>query len=203
MKFWQLLFSTFLIFGFTYQQLNDNVHIDGYSFQATYSEVLEQPKNVTYEVRPYIEKKYERCDCFFSPSELHTSNNKDYYDNVWDRGHLAPARAFADDSLLERSTYSFGNIALQHQDLNRYAWKRLEECERNLANWYNTVVNVTVVLEFNDLQNKVEGGATIPSGFTKYIRIPKYNYDKSYYVKNEKYENVDFLLHNLGCSKKL
>ena len=62
-------------------------------------------------------------------------------------------------------TFTYLNSALQHQGLNRGVWKELEGFERDLANFYEVKVRVEVYFS----NQKVLGGATIPSGFRKII----------------------------------
>ena len=52
--------------------------------------------------------------------------NDDYVNNVWDKGHLAPAAAFNCDRETIKKTFSYLNCALQHEGLNRGPWKELE-----------------------------------------------------------------------------
>ena len=87
--------------------------------------------------------------------------------NIWDKGHLAPAASFNCDKETLYKTFTYLNSALQHQGLNRGVWKELEGFERDLANFYEVKVKVEVYFS----QEKVPGGATIPSGFRKNYNI--------------------------------
>ena len=107
---------------------------------------------------------------FKSYEGVHTSNNSDYAGNVYDKGHIAPAAAFNCNRKMLSSTFSYLNAALQHQGLNRGPWKELERFERNLAKMWKSV-NVHVTVHFDNKNSRVDGGALIPSGFTKKIEI--------------------------------
>ena len=59
-----------------------------------YSEVLEQPLWLEYTVLcPSGTAKRDGMD-FFTVYSILTSNNADYQNNVYDKGHLAPAADF-------------------------------------------------------------------------------------------------------------
>ena len=61
--------------------------------------------------------------------------------------HLSPATDFNCSYEKLRATFTFLNCALQHEKLNRGAWKNLEEYERKIAKEFK--VNVRIELEFN------------------------------------------------------
>jgi endonuclease G len=99
-----------------------------------------------------------------------TSDNADYYRNVWDKGHLAPAADFNCDYEKLRATFSYLNCALQHEKLNRGPWKNLEKYERELSREFK--VNVRIELEFDANSLQLATGALVPSYF---IKILSYN----------------------------
>ena len=106
---------------------------------------------------------------FHKVDSIKTSDNNDYKNNVWDKGHMAPAAAFNCDKETLLKTFSYLNSALQHEGLNRGQWARLESFERSLANFFGQEVKVRVDVLFEGKLLKVKGGATIPSGFRKTI----------------------------------
>jgi DNA/RNA endonuclease G (NUC1) len=59
-----------------------------------------------------------------------------------------------------------------HKALNKGVWYTLENRERALAKEGNKV-RVKVILSFSNESNTVDGGATIPSSFTKIIEYFK------------------------------
>ena len=136
-------------------------------FTIGYSEELEQPLWAEYTVAcPNGTASRSGMD-FFEHDEIHTSDDEDYVNNVWDKGHLAPASAFSCDKETLRSTFTYLNSALQHQSLNRGVWNRLEAFERDLANFYE--VNVYIAVLFDENSEVLPTGATVPSGFRKTI----------------------------------
>jgi len=139
-------------------------------FTVVYSEEYEQPLMVTYQVLcPFGGASRQGLD-FRKYEGVHTSDNYDYIGNEYDKGHIAPAAAFNCDRDMVKATFSYLNCALQHEGLNRGPWKELERFERNLAKMWE-VVNVKVVIHFDNEPTYVKGGAQIPSGFTKVIEI--------------------------------
>lgn len=137
-------------------------------FKVSYSEDLEQPLWVEYTVQcPNGDADRGSMD-FWKPEGIKTSDNDDYKDNVWDKGHMAPAAAFSCDKETLKKTFSFLNSALQHESLNRGIWNRLEGFERNLGNFYKVQVRIEVL--FDENPKRVPGGAAIPKGFIKIIK---------------------------------
>ena len=137
-------------------------------FEVEYSEELEQPIKLTYIVQcPMGDASRSGLD-FRKIEGYHTSDNEDYKDNVWDKGHLAPAAAFNCDREMVKATFSYLNCALQHEGLNRGPWKELERFERDLAKIYPEV-SVLIIVNFDETPERVPGGAAIPTSFTKEI----------------------------------
>lgn len=138
-------------------------------YHGIYSEVLEQPLQVEYTVKcPNGQASRSGMD-FYTDSNIHTSDNDDYSNNIWDKGHLAPAAAFSCDKETLKKTFSYLNSALQHQGLNRGQWNQLESFERDLANFYE--VKVKIIVLFEGQLTVLKTGATVPSGFIKVIEF--------------------------------
>ena len=140
-------------------------------FTVIYNEHYQQPLRVTYWVQcPYGEESRAGLDFYTVPGVI-TSDNNDYKDNVWDKGHMAPAADFNCDKETLKKTFSYLNCALQHEGLNRGPWKELVRFERDLAKmWEN--INVVVTIHFDATEQLyTKGGASIPSGFTTRIEI--------------------------------
>lgn len=160
------------------------------TFIVKYSEELEQPLYVFYNVLcPNGDESRSGLD-FKTYEGVHTSNNEDYANNIWDKGHLAPAAAFNCDIETLKSTFSYLNCALQHQSLNRGPWRKLEEFERNLAKIYDSVT-VTVDCHFSDYSKKLVTGATVPDGFTKTIIWD--DREECFYFPNKDVKGVDWI----------
>ena len=195
MKKW-LLFLILLVSTSLYAQVRrDSVYLDLKLYQVVYSEVLEQPKMVHYYVEcPNGTASRKGLDFVFYKG-VHSSDSKDYADNPYDKGHMAPAASMSCDSQTIKATFYYINCALQHQDLNRGAWKDLEQFERNLAK-VGQKVEVTIRVDFKGAK-KLPTGATIPSGFWKTIRVNNTTYE--FYFPNKTPERSDFMEYQTKC----
>ena len=156
------------------------VKIDKGIYKVWYSEELESPLYIEYEVLcPRKGPASRKGMGFYKEPGYHTADNKDYYKNVWDKGHMAPAADFDCSIDMLHTTFSYLNSALQHQSLNRGQWKDLEAYERRLAQSGKVTVNIEVV--FDDPPRRVPTGAAIPKGFYKTIytntKTLKYYFD--------------------------
>ena len=188
MKKFTLIFLSLLLVNSLYSQEVRNIVTN--TFIVKYSEELEQPLFVFYNILcPNGEASRSGLD-FKKYDGVHTSNNEDYVDNVWDKGHLAPAAAFNCDRETLKSTFSYLNCALQHQSLNRGPWRELEKFERNLAKIYDKV-NVTVECHFSSSSTKLSTGATVPDGFTKVIEWD--GREECFYFPNDDVKGVNWI----------
>jgi len=161
-----------LIFLFSVQLLAAQQLVQTDIFEVCYSTNKQQPLWLSYEVECHS-GGFSRKGLNFKKDVSFTgvtSDNADYYKNVWDKGHLAPAADFNCDYEKLRATFTYLNCALQHEKLNRGAWKNLEKYERKLSEKYT--VQVKVVLEFDANSLLLETGALVPSYF---IKILSYN----------------------------
>lgn len=164
------------------RELKDSILVGNNIFDISYNEIFEQPNWVKYQVRD-IEKNADRDGMnFFKVDSVHTSDDNDYYNNRWDRGHMAPAGSFNDSYSNLLATFSYLNVALQYDDLNRGAWVDLEEKVRE---WAETLgaIQVEINLEFNSDHITLDTGAHVPTGFYKFLTFPD-NSKKCYYFPN-------------------
>jgi len=183
----RLFVGCLLVFGYTSvsAQIRE-VKTD--IFKVVYDEGLEQPILLSYRVQcPLGDASRSGLD-FHKEEGIHTSDNEDYKDNVWDKGHLAPAAAFNCDREMVKATFSYLNCALQHEGLNRGPWKELERFERDLAKLYT--VDVTIEVMFVGEVQRVPGGAAIPSGFQKTIYFDGKEY--TFYFPNQDVAGQDW-----------
>jgi endonuclease G len=179
----KILLSTLFLLPFTLlAQLKDSVYVKTPIFEMVYSEILEQPKWVKYTVLCPQGKASRAGMDFFTNDTIKTSDNEDYAKNVYDKGHMAPAADFNCTKDMLKQTFSYLNCALQNQYLNRGVWRILEEYERQLA--LKETIIVTIYLVFDEKSAKLETGATVPSGFYKYIYLEKSKKVIKYYFPN-------------------
>lgn len=181
-----LLTITFLSLGVTSNGLK-NVTVNNSVYSIVYSQDFEQPLEITYTVKCNSNSKnhFSRTGLnFYRPNGIHTSDDADYYNNVWDKGHMAPAADFNCDMSSLKLTFSYVNCALQHQDLNRGQWKSLEAYEKELA--INNKVTIKIYVDFAG-STRSTTGAMIPVGFSKIIYLNGERF-KAYYFPNTRLE---------------
>ncbi len=160
----------FFIFMFSATVSNAQVIKTGI-FTVEYDQQRQQPLWVEYTIIcPNGGASREGMN-FWKPDTINTSDDEDYKDNIYDKGHLAPAATFSCSAAMLHETFSYLNSALQHQGLNRGQWSKLESFERSAANFFNVDVKVRVDVLFEGKEIILPTGATIPSGFRKTITI--------------------------------
>jgi len=192
-----------LILLFSVQLLAAQQLVQTDIFEVCYSTNKQQPLWLSYEVE-CPGGGFSRKGLNFKKDKQFTgltSDNADYYKNVWDKGHLAPAADFNCSYEKLRQTFTFLNCALQHEKLNRGPWKNLEKYERKLAEDYT--VQVKVVLEFSN--NLLLTGALVPSYFVKILsynnRVEVYRFPNDISVWRKPYKDYhlkDYLVVE-GC----
>lgn len=158
------LYAQFNIAPHTHRvELGDDIIIE---YNADY----QQPVRAIYEITcPTGDVDRGGLD-FYVPQNInfHTSDDDDYVNNIWDKGHLAPAAAFSCTEEELKTTFSYLNSALQHQGLNRGTWSRLEGFERNLAVFYPDLL-VEIHVLFGEGAEELPTGALVPTGFRKIL----------------------------------
>ena len=153
------------------RERKDSLLVSSNIFEISYNEKYEQPNWVKYTVRDIIKNADRDGINFYTVDTIYTSDDNDYYSNRWDRGHMAPAGSFNDSYENLYSTFTYLNVALQYDDLNRGAWVNLEEQVREWAVEFGDI-DIEIYLEFNTDHIILETGAHVPSAFYKYIIFP-------------------------------
>ena len=192
----KLLFVLCLLptFLFSQTKLKDSVFFQNPIFKGMYSEVLEEPLWVEYVVKcPNGSTPRTGMD-FFTVDSIKTSDGKDYENNIYDKGHLAPAADFNCTKEMLFSTFTFLNCCLQDQYLNRGTWRLLEVRERELAKTNKTVV-VEIRCIFSKSSIVLPTGATVPDAYYKTIKYGKNT--EVYYFKNEKPLTTDYTKYKI------
>ena len=160
----------------------DSILVTTNIFEISYNEVFEQPNWVKYTVRDIVKNADRDGMNFYTVDSIYTSNDNDYYSNRWDRGHMAPAGSFNDTYENLYSTFTYLNVALQYDDLNRGVWVDLEEQIREWADEYGDI-DIEIYLEFNSNHITLETGAHVPTAFYKYVFFPDSS-KKCFYFPN-------------------
>jgi DNA/RNA endonuclease G (NUC1) len=166
------------------QELREQVEVVTPIFTVLYSETKEQPLKLIYRStnRP---KNVDRGSMnFYTEKDVHTSDNADYYRNIWDKGHLAPAATFSDSMENLKQTFSFLNCALQDQYLNRGEWRLLEEQERDWDD--ESSLTVTVELVWDEGYIILPTGGHVPTDLIKHIYFEKTGSWKCFEFENVK-----------------
>ena len=166
----------------SFSQLRDSVYVKTDIYEVMYSETLEQPLWVKYQVACTGAGASRKGMDFYVDKTIHTSDAKDYVDNVYDKGHCAPAADFNCTREMLFKTFSYLNCTLQNEKLNRVHWRLLEDYERLLA-FVEGPVNVEIKIIFDKIPQRVPAGAAIPSGFYKIIKTK--NKTLKFFFKNE------------------
>ena len=166
------------------QELREQIEVETPIFTVLYSETKEQPLKLIYRStnRP---KNVDRGSMnFYTEKDVHTSDNADYYRNIWDKGHLAPAATFSDSIENLKQTFSFLNCALQDQYLNRGEWRLLEEQERDWDDESN--LTVTVELVWDEGYVILPTGGHVPTDLIKHIYFEETGSWKCFEFENVK-----------------
>ncbi len=151
-------------------------------FEISYNEIFEQPNWVKYTVRDIVKNADRDGMNFYTVDSIYTSDDNDYYSNRWDRGHMAPAGSFNDTYENLYSTFTYLNVALQYDDLNRGAWVDLEEQIREWADELGDI-EVEIYLEFSSNHIVLDTGAHVPTAFYKFVSFPD-GTKRCYYFPN-------------------
>ena len=184
----KILFILFIFPILTFAQVRDSIYIKSSIFDIVYSEKLQQPKWIEYNVKCFDGTISRKGLDFFTCDSIKTSDNLDYENNVYDKGHLAPAADFNCDAQTLKMTFSYLNCVLQHEKLNRGVWRHLESYERDLAKTNKVKVEIRMFYSKNSVV--LPSGATVPDSFTKTIKYG--NKTEIYHFKNEVPKFSDF-----------
>ena len=188
-KLLSILFFVLPLFVFAQKTLRDSIYIKTNMFEIVYSEKLQQPKFIRYTVQCPNGTASRKGMDFYTCDSILTSDNLDYANNPYDKGHLAPAADFSCDRETLYKTFTYLNCSLQQENLNRTTWRLLEERERELAKT-NKVVIVEIRCVYSLKSLVLPSGATVPDGYYKTIKYGKTI--EKYYFKNEKPLSTDY-----------
>ena len=175
----------------------DSILVTTNIFQISYNEIFEQPNWVKYTVRDIVKNADRDGMNFYTVDSIYTSDDNDYYSNRWDRGHMAPAGSFNDSYENLYSTFTYLNVALQYDDLNRGVWVDLEEQVRSWADDLGDI-EIEIYLEFDFNHIILNTGAHVPTAFYKYVSFPD-GTKRCYYFPNTTPDKV-WQDYEIDCS---
>jgi len=153
------------------QKLREEVYVKTQIFEVWYNEVYEQPVKLIYKSENRPTNVNRGSMDFYTIPNVHTSDKNDYYRNIYDKGHLAPAATFSDNMENLKATFSYLNCALQDQYMNRGEWRLLEEQERRWDDTQTLIVEVELVFDEGHLV--LPTGGHVPSDMIKHIYFVK------------------------------
>jgi endonuclease G len=176
--------AVFLFVGDLYSQKLSDVRIKNNVFEVLYSQDLEQPLWIKYRSTNRPTNVNRGSMDFYKEPTIKTSDGDDYFKNIYDKGHGAPAATFSDNMENLKQTFSYLNSILQDQYLNRGEWRLLEEQERKWDDTENLTVLITV--HFDNPVKRIPTNAAIPSYIEKHIYFEKSKHWDCYVFLNEK-----------------
>ena len=172
-----LLIVSFVSFG-------QDIRVKNNVFEVLYSQDLEQPLWIRYRSTNRPTNVNRGSMDFYKEPNIKTSDADDYYKNIYDKGHGAPAASFSDNMENLKQTFSYLNSILQDQYLNRGEWRLLEEQERRWDDAENLTVLIT--LHFDNPVKRIPTNAAIPAYMEKHIYFEKQKIWRCYVFLNEK-----------------
>jgi endonuclease G len=178
------LLAVFLFANNLYSQRLGDVRIKNNVFEVLYSQDLEQPLWIKYRSTNRPTNVNRGSMDFYKETNVKTSDKDDYYKNIYDKGHGAPAATFSDNMENLKQTFSYLNSILQDQYLNRGEWRLLEEQERKWDDKENLTVLITV--HFDNPVKRIPTNAAIPSYMEKHIYFETQKVWYCYVFLNEK-----------------
>lgn len=109
----------------------------------------------------------------------------DYVNSGYDKGHMAPDASFdwSEESL--EAVYTLANAIPQAPQVNRYAWKSLEDYARQKATEYGKLHVVNVVHYGQRSSRMGENRMAISKGYYKILYNPQENFEECYYYSNK------------------
>lgn len=164
------------------------INREGYAIGYSYKH--KQPLWVSYiltadEVK---NKKSKRTDDFRSDWRLfgRSAQPEDYKGSDYDRGHLAPAADMGWSSKTMSQSFLMSNMSPQCAELNRGAWRELEEKVREYAVKHKYICVITGPI-FKNANRKHIGNSsvTVPDSYYKVIYAPEHGYMAGFIMPND------------------
>ncbi len=163
-----------------------NFHIPEYSqndqiihhsaFSLSYNEIHEQANWMGYTLTDKnLAYGFER-ESDFLPDPLvktGTSDDIDFQNSGFDRGHLAPAADMAWSSKSMHESFYYSNISPQWPAFNRGVWKKSEMMVRHWAMKYSKIYVVTGPVLVDGLEKIGVNRVSIPNAFYKVVLFRK------------------------------
>lgn len=154
---------------------SNTILVDYIHFQIAYNPSIRLASYVSYELTAdkLKIKKAKRTNKFIADPLLVEKNlpyvtPAEYTKSGYDRGHLAPSADFAWDQTVNDSTFVMSNMVPQTPNLNRDAWRRLEDKVRQWACGEGKITVITGPV-FTAQDSHLKSGLIVPQKFFKIV----------------------------------
>jgi endonuclease G len=162
-------------------------------YVLSYREAYEQAEYVLYTIITNDTIKIERSNNFKEDPTVSTrsASPKDYTKSGYDKGHLAPAADFSYSKVLMNESFYMSNMSPQTPNLNRGAWRLLEEYFRNLSKEFdkNYIITGPVLGKDSDSYMYKEIGSNK-------VKVPESYYKCGIFIKDDEIYTLAFILPN-------
>ena len=159
-------------------------------FDLAFSEKYKTPVWVAYILDERQEKHTFPRDqeSFHKDPDLDSSKPATYDDSGWDRGHMCPADDMEFDKKAIKETFATSNIVPQYPEMNRGAWKKLENEVRALQKKEGELLVVftgPVYLLHRATKPALADGTRPPDLVFKVVHCPAGKWTKSWMAYNQ------------------
>ncbi len=151
------------------------VILDHTYFQISYNEKHKLANWVTYglyarNLKNSVGHRKDRfiTDPLLIQKQIPYLDSKAYAKSGYDRGHMAPSGDFKWDQDVNDSTFVMSNMAPQKPNLNRKAWRYLEDRVRGWA-CHEGELSIVVGPIIEDNLSKLPSGVSVPRRFYKAV----------------------------------
>lgn len=163
-------------------------------FTLNYNEEYEIPVWVSYSISIRgLVKHSDRLSYFRSDKKIDSKSavNSDYTNTNYDRGHMAPAAAFAFSEQAMTDSFLMSNITPQVPEFNRGMWKKLEEYIREKVILYDQLYIITGCVVIGKTETIGKNKVGVPKVFYKVVFDKNKNFLFAVVMPNKKIENQD------------
>lgn len=144
-------------------------------YTVSYNKNWKLPNWVAYELTRQETYGTEKRSNRFTPDPLvkgTIATNADYARSGYDKGHMAPAADMKWSSKAMSESFYFSNMCPQHPQLNRRAWKELEEQIRDWAVADSAIIIICGPIVNQPAQKIGKNQVYVPEKFFKVVLAP-------------------------------
>ncbi len=161
---------------------NDTRILNRSGYTLSYNDRMKIPNWVAWELTAEeVAGRVKRADEFIVDTELPVnarSEDRDYRDPRYDRGHMAPAGDMKWSRKAMEESFLLSNMCPQASHLNRGCWRILEESCRKWAQQYGNIYIICgpIVSKENTPLKIGKNKVTVPDSFFKVVLYKKNGY---------------------------